>query len=57
MSYTNFINYDTVTIIQGVGGIRLCEEAWMEKKEMNTSHMPSPQAPSEKDASQEHSSR
>lgn len=29
MSITNFINEQDVTIIQGVNGIRLCEESWI----------------------------
>lgn len=29
MSYTNSINDETIIIMQGIGGIRLCEEAWM----------------------------
>lgn len=37
MSVTNFINEENITIVQGINGIRLCEESWMrpsiEKKE------------------------
>lgn len=29
MSVTNFINEENVTIVQGIDGIRLCEESWM----------------------------
>ena len=33
MSITNFINSETVTIVQGVNGIRLCRESWMTGRE------------------------
>ena len=29
MSFTNLIEDGGISIIQGVGGIRLCEEEWM----------------------------
>ena len=29
MSITNFINSEASTIVQGVNGIRLCQESWM----------------------------
>ncbi len=29
MSVLNFINEENVTIVQGIDGIRLCEESWM----------------------------
>lgn len=32
MSVTNFINSDDFTIVQGVNGIRLCQESWMSEK-------------------------
>ena len=32
MSFTTLVNEDNVTLVQAVGGIRLCEEAWMKKK-------------------------
>ena len=31
MSYTNYINDEKVTIVQGVGGIRMCCESWMKR--------------------------
>lgn len=45
MSFTTLVNEDNVTLVQAVGGIRLCEEAWMKKefsgeqmKEMERTH-------------------
>ncbi len=32
MSFTNLIDYDSITMIQGVDGIRLCEESWMKTR-------------------------
>ncbi len=32
MSFTTLVNEDNVTLVQAVGGIRLCEEAWMKKE-------------------------
>lgn len=34
MSITNLIDYDNITIVQGVNGIRLCEEAWMKERDI-----------------------
>ncbi len=32
MSFTTLVNEDNVTLVQAVGGIRLCQEAWMKKE-------------------------
>lgn len=32
MSFTNLIDYGSITMIQGVDGIRLCEESWMKSR-------------------------
>lgn len=31
MSITNLVDDEKITMIQGVNGIRLCEEVWMKK--------------------------
>lgn len=31
MSFTNIITEGNVTIVQGVNGIRLCQESWMKQ--------------------------
>ena len=35
MSITNLIDYDNITIVQGVNGIRLCEETWMKERDIH----------------------
>lgn len=57
MSYINFINDETITIMHGIGGIRLCEEAWIKKKDENMSFVPSLENSSKKNITQEYSIR
>lgn len=35
MSITNLIDYDNITIVQGINGIRLCEETWMKERDIH----------------------
>ena len=39
MSITNFINSEASTIVQGVNGIRLCQESWMIERQ-NVANLP-----------------
>jgi hypothetical protein len=38
MSVTNIINNEELTLVQGVGGLFLCEESWVTRNWENTSH-------------------
>ncbi len=38
MSVTNIINNEELTLIQGVGGLFLCEESWVTQNRRNTHH-------------------
>jgi hypothetical protein len=36
MSVTNIINNEELTLVQGVGGLFLCEESWITQNRRNT---------------------
>lgn len=53
MSITNFINSKTGTIVQGVNGIRLCQESWMTERAMKLAARCKPATQPIKDVLQE----
>lgn len=53
MSITNFINSETGTIVQGVNGIRLCQESWMTERAMKRAARCKPATQPIKDVQQE----
>lgn len=38
MCIINIIDNEEVTLVQGVGGLFLCEESWVKKNNQNTHH-------------------
>lgn len=36
MSVTNIINNEELTLVQGIGGLFLCEESWVTQNRRNT---------------------
>ncbi len=36
MSVTNIINNEKLTLVQGVGGLSLCEESWVKQNRRNS---------------------
>lgn len=36
MSVTNIINNEELTLVQGIGGLFLCEESWITQNRRNT---------------------
>lgn len=38
MSIVNIINNEEITLVQGVGGLFLCEESWVIQSRKNTQH-------------------